>query len=214
MENSDFSDGITHWHGNGKTAESEMTTDFASGSTANAKGMVVELRSSNWTKVTQEIHGYAGKNDPPRNLVLTIQYQTSPDFALSTRASDYANVGASIEFGSANLFERMGAILAFVDMPPPSRMNLTSTANNVNTYTVYPDLVSSASFVPATGAQVQTFSAAMHPPSATQDDYPTFCIAFPPGTGSVTITKISLAPGTAPDNSEAGASDPGPNATP
>jgi len=191
MENADFSDGSTHWHGDCKPAGSDMTTDFVSNPASDIKGIVVGLHSSSWTKVTQEIFKYKG--NPVHGMVLTIVYHTSPDFKLSTRGDDYADVGAAVGFGGAKIGARPGQIMALIDMPPPSRTSVTSSGST-DTILIYPDQVAIASFAPSTDAKSQTFTARIAPPLATADDKPTFCLGFPPGNGSITITRISLQP--------------------
>jgi len=191
MENADMSDGTTHWHGDCKAAGADESTDFITNQSSLPKGIVVDLHSTSWTKVTQEIHKYKSRGG---GMVLTIVYQVSPDFKLSTVPSDYSAVAAALGFGGANLFGSMGKIKALIDSPPDSRTSVNSSGN-FNTVTVYYDKVAQVDFAPKTDAQAQTFTTPINPPMGTQDDNPTFCLAFPPGSGSVTITKISLMPG-------------------
>ena len=69
--------------------------------------------------------------------------------------------------------------------------------------TIYDDSVSHANFAPVTDQSPQTFTVRMHPPPPTADSHQTLCLAFPPGNGSITISKISLtsgAGGSAPPN--------------
>jgi hypothetical protein len=191
MENADMSDGTTHWHGNVKPAGADDTTDFIT-KPGSATGIQVDLHSTSWTKVTQEIHQY--KSHGP--MLLTIVYQTSPDLSFSTHEEDYTNLGPLTGFGGATILPSKGEITAFIDMPPPSRSSMTS-ANGIDTVLIYPDLVASASFAPKTAQSPQTFTVKLSPPVGTHDDVPTFVLAIPPGHGSITITKISLLPGTA-----------------
>jgi hypothetical protein len=198
LKNADFSDGSTYWHGDCKPAASELTNDFTSSAASEAKGIVVELHPSSWTKVTQEILRYKGPITPA-GMVLTIVYQTSGDFSLSSRRDDYTSVGNKLDFEGATLPERPGQFLAFIDVPPPSRVTVSSSGT-LNTYTIYPDHVSLAALTPATGSNPQTFTTRMVLPPKGPDDKPTFCLAFPPGTGTVTISKVSLAPGSGSDS--------------
>ena len=201
MENSDFSDGTTHWHGDCKPAGSDSTTDFVTNSQT-VNGLLVELRSTKWTTVTQEIHDDKAGGTP---MVLTITYQTSSDFKTSDRTDDYANIGPSIGFGSAQLPGRVGRAIAMFDVPPASRA--TSAGNDM--ILIYPDEVSAADFVPSTGQNPQTFTTTLRIPSDTPGNHRTFCLAFPPGAGSVTITKISLVPGS--DRTDPSQFAPAPN---
>jgi hypothetical protein len=190
MENADMSDGTTHWHGDCKAAGADEMTDFVTHPTT-LKGITIDLHSTSWTKVSQEIHRY--KSTGPQ--ILTIVYQTSPGLTFSTLDRDYTNLGPIIDFPGANIPPSIGKITALIDMPPNQRAVLSSTANNTNTYLIYNDKVTSASFAPKTDQSPQTFTAQLLPPPATQDDNPTFVIAFPPGSGTITISKISLLPG-------------------
>ena len=192
LKNSDFSDGATYWHGDAKTVGSEGSTDFTSDAGGTAKGIVVEIHSGGWTKVTQEIRGYKGTGHAS-GMLLTIVYQTSQDFKLSTRTEDYANVGASVGFEGANLMMQPGQVAAFVDEVPVNRLS-ESTSGGYNNYTVYSDHISGAKFVPSTEAKPQTFTSQISIPAGNPDEYPTFCLAFPPGGGTITILKISIAP--------------------
>jgi len=190
MENADMSDGSTHWHGDCKPAGADEMTDFVTHPT-NLKGITIDLHSTSWTKVKQEIHRYASSG----SQILTIVYQTSPDLKFSTLDRDYTNIGPIIDLPGANIPPSIGQITALIDMPPNQRAVLSSTANNTNTYTIFSDKVTSARFAPKTDQSPQTFTAQLNPPPATQDDNPIFVIAFPPGSGSITISKISLLPG-------------------
>lgn len=192
LKNSDFSDGSTYWHGDAKTAGSEETTDLISDATASAKGIVVELHSGGWTKVVQEIRGYKATGRASQ-LVLTIVYQTSPDFKLSTHDSDYVNIGSRLGFDGATLTVSQGQLIAFIDEVPQNRVS-SSSSGGYNNYTVYPDQISGTSFLPSTEAKQQTFTTPVTVPNANPDSYPSFCLGLPPGSGTVTILKISVAP--------------------
>ncbi len=187
LKNSTFSDGTTYWHGDCKPASSDMTTDFTSSSSASG-GMLVELHSSSWTKVTQELRSKSA----PFNALLTITYQVSSDFKLSDRAGDYGNCGPNVGFGGANIPSQAGNVIAFVDVPPISRSSVSSSGDGNTLVTIYDDHVSYAPFAPSTAASPQTATIRMHPPGPTPDSHQTFCLAFPPGSGSITITKISM----------------------
>ncbi len=189
MQNSDFSDGTTHWHGDCKPAGTDQAQDFTSSTQLPSTGLQVDLHPSTWTKVTQVIFD-AGKAYQP-GMVLTISYQVSSDFKLSDRPSDYGDIGSKIGFGSADIKARAGEILAFVDVPPDERASQSGS-----TIYVYYDKLAQAAFNPVTEG-LQTFTAKISPPQGTTDIHQTFCIAVPPGSGSITFTKISLAPGDA-----------------
>lgn len=192
LKNADFSDGTTHWRGDCKDAASETSTDLTA-NPQDTKGVVVDLRSSTWTTVTQEIRSaHAGASDTPLNLV--IQYTLSGDFKLSDRATDYSGddsktgIGGLLGFSSAQIFGYPGQLLAFIDSAPANR-----TAQEGNMLVIYSDNVSLTNFTPA-GGSAKTYSTVIRMPPVNGDDNPVFCVAIPPGHGSITFTKISLQP--------------------
>ena len=71
LENGDFSDGSTHWDGDihvaGGAADDSNST----------KGVVVSLRSGDWTKISQLFDGKSG------DYILTITYTTPPGMTIS-----------------------------------------------------------------------------------------------------------------------------------
>jgi hypothetical protein len=192
LKNATFADGTTYWHGDCKPAGSDSSTDFIT-SSSNATGLMVELHSTSWTKVTQEIRS---KPAPP-SAVLTITYQVSPDFKLSDHGADYVNCGPNVGFGGASIPSQQGKIIAFVDVPPVSRSSVAGSTGGNTLITIYDDHVSYAYLAPATDQSPQTFTVTLRPPPPTADCHQTFCLAFPPGSGSITFTKISLTPGSA-----------------
>ena len=58
LENGDFTDGISHWHGGGRSP-----ADFASDNPLQAsdpftsKGLIIPLKHLDWTKVAQDFKG-------------------------------------------------------------------------------------------------------------------------------------------------------------
>lgn len=187
LKNSTFTDGTTYWHGDCKPAGSDMSTDFVTGGPG-ANGIMVELHPSTWTNVTQEIRARSA----PSNAQLTITYQVSSDFKLSDRDTDYTNCGPNVGFGGANIPSRPGKLVAFFDVPPASRSSVVNTGGGYSQVTIFNDDVASASFAPSTAQSPQTFTVHLGSPPPTPDNHQTFCLAIPPGNGSITITKISL----------------------
>jgi hypothetical protein len=82
-------------------------------------------------------------------------------------------------------------------VPPVQRASLANTGNGNTEVTVYNDSISFVSFAPSTAQSPQTVTVTIMPPPPTSECHQTFCIAIPPGSGSITITKISLTPGQA-----------------
>ena len=195
MENADFSDGTNHWRGDCKPAGANDSTDLLTGSSGNAAGIAINLRSHNWTTVTQEIHDYKGNWQA--GAVLTITYQTSPDFKLSgdSRLGD-GDDDRTPGLKQISASYRNGQIIAYVDVPPVARATNGGTVYNSGgpemEIDIHPDAIAAAGIKPTAGSQAQTFTAQLRLPPPTTDNNPTFCLAIPPGAGSVTITKISI----------------------
>ncbi len=167
LENADFSDGTTHWHGDCKPASSDSSTDFTS-NTSGSGGLLVELHSSSWIKVTQEIR----VNIAPPAATLAITYQVSSDFKLSDRTADYGNIGPLVGFGGAMIQSQLGQITAFIDVLPMSRSSISNNGN-LTQVTIFDDHVSAASFAPATEQKSQTITLGLNPPPPTHDSHQT-----------------------------------------
>ena len=191
MENADMSDGTTHWHGDVKVAGADSTTDLITGSNGASKGIVVDLHPSSWTRVTQEMHLHMDRHVPSPSAVLTIVYSASADFTLSTRETDYSNAASEVGFDNVRFYAGRGKVTVVIDRPPVNR----SLATGANTITIYPDNIALGSFEPKAGDQQQTYTASLNIPAGSVRDNPTFCLAIPPGTGSLTFLKISLVTG-------------------
>ena len=199
LENADMADGTLRWRGDVKAAGSDSSTDFVT-KQQDAKGIMVDLRSSTWTTVKQEIRNQtvkqvvhfphrAAANNP---MLLSIEYHVSSDFSLSTKASDYtgdetkSGIGGLLGFNLSQIYGKPGQILTFLDAAPASR---GSDANGL--LTVYLDNISTQTFTPSAGDS-RTYTITISMPPLNGQDNPVFCVAIPPGHGSITFTKISL----------------------
>lgn len=191
LQNGDFSDGTTFWHGNAKPAASATSTDLITGGGGSA-GVVVELHPTTWTEIKQEIKGLKRDMTAP-NLALKITYQVSPEFSLSDRPEDYkgddpqTGLGVTLGFETAHIVGRLGQLLVFIDAAPINR----EVATNGTLYFVQ-DTLSMGSFKPVAGS-AQTFTATLRLPHLTGGKDASFCVAIPPGHGTITFTQISLA---------------------
>ena len=93
LENGDFTDGTTHWRGNGRTP-----ADYASGNPFEkqdgftATGLIMELRGRDWDKIEQDFRGRQTHG------ILTITYKLSPDLAFSDKPQDYQNMPSKLRF--------------------------------------------------------------------------------------------------------------------
>ena len=168
IENGDFSDGITHWRGNGRAP-----TDFAPDNPLDkpdpvtAKGLILPLRGADWDKAQQDFHGKGAEG------ILTITYLVSPDLAFSQNANDYANIPDLLHMDGWKPFEiPAGNWLVFV----------TDFGTVHGTYyKIAPKLGSS---------QPQTMRAKVHGLTPLEDK--TITIACPPGTGKLVILSVSI----------------------
>ena len=195
LKNATFSDGTTYWHGDCKPAGSNSSTDLTT-SASSTSGLMVELHSTSWTKVTQELRS----KPAPASSILTITYQVSPDFKLSDRTEDYGNCGPGAGFEGANIPSLPGKLVAFIDVPPVSRASI-SPYGEITKVKIYNDHVTYAYITPAADQSPQTFTATMRPHPPTAESHQTVCLTIPPGSGSITFTKISLTSGSAGDSS-------------
>ena len=130
--------------------------------------MGVKLRSRDWTKVLQHFQGKAG------TYLLTINYTLSPDIQFSTNSADYADIGGSINF-------------SFLRQARCTPGNWEVTVVNVGdgngpVWNVAPQK-GSANPLSIDGAF----------PMKTGGDF-AFCIAFPPGSGVITLKSITFVP--------------------
>ena len=191
MENSDFSDGTTHWEGDCRPAGTEMTTDPTASSASYAKGIVIDLHANTWTRVTQEIFN----KKMPVNMVLTIIYQTSPDFKLSDRPYDYyGSVGPKVSMPTAGVGAPPGQLVAFFDEPPITRTTVSGAGPAAVNIDVHPDIVRQVPFTPTADGQMQTFTTKINAFFGNFQANPVFCLAIPPGNGSITLLNISFKP--------------------
>jgi len=167
IQNGDFADGTTHWHGDGRSS-----TDFASDNPLQAsdpftaKGMIVLLKGTSWTKAEQIVHAKGSGG------VLTITYKLSKDLAFSDKPDDYKNISAAMGWG----WKPFGG-------PPGSWLiDITDSTGTKGHY----DLIQ-----PKTGTS-EPQTAKMKIQGLDAHDETTLTLGFPPGTGMVVILGVSL----------------------
>lgn len=164
LENGDFSDGISHWEGDVHTAGS--STDDSNSTT----GVVVSLRSGDWTKISQDFDGKSG------DYILTITYTVTPGMTLSDRAEDYQNTTLKMGLpGLSPINTKPGAwCLAVVDTGI-SRFTYWEITPTLN------------------GTGVQTIKT--HVTLKSDDNHRKgFFLGFPPGSGTINLQSITLVP--------------------
>jgi len=174
IQNGDFVDGITHWYGGGRSP-SDFAADNPLGKPdpLTSKGLIIPLKHLDWTKVAQDFKGKIASG------ILTITYMVSPDLAFSDKPEDYVNMPDHIGYNHWKAFNTPpGAWVFFIS-------DFGSERGIYNT--VKPKLGVSAP---------QTYRNRITGLTPLEDK--TIALAFPPGTGTVVILRVSLT-----DNSDA-----------
>ena len=167
IQNGDFSDGTSHWHGDGRSP-----TDFASDNPLapsdplTSKGMIVPLKHSTWTKVEQDFDPGSGVG------VLTVTYLVSPDTTFSTKPDDYSNMPGHLGWGWKTF-----------DIPPGCWM--VDFTDSTGLKGMHDDIKLSGS--PGTP---QTIKMKI---MATPHDKTTLTIAVPPGEGKFVVLSVTYA---------------------
>jgi hypothetical protein len=168
LQNGDFADGITHWHGDGRSP-----TDYASDNPLQSsdpltsKGLILPLKHVFWSKVAQDFKGTIA------NGMLTVTYKLSPDFALSDKPTDYTNIPAQLGWGWKTFNTPPGDWLIFISA-------LGDTKGMY--YTMKPKLGSS---------DPQTYHFKVG--GLTPLDEQTITLAIPPGAGTMVMLNVSIA---------------------
>ncbi len=179
LQNGDFSDGTSHWRGDGKPAASETSTDLITNSNP-SNGIAVEMRSKG-TTLWQEIDNANIPQDAGIDITLT--YSTSSDFALRVR-----HVAATPDSAAHDFTE---PILLTVSRAAGVSLgkNATFTSPTGGFY-----------WAPDTGGvSSRTLQKTITLPSTSAAGDPTwFKLWFPPGSGIIFFTKISVSPHNGP----------------
>ena len=167
LQNGDFTDGTTHWHG-----DLRSPADFASDNPLQAsdpltsKGMIIPLKQSSWCKVAQDFRGKIASG------FLTVTYMVSTDLAFSIKEEDYTNIPNQLGWGWRSFNTPPGDWMIFI-----SAMGDTKGAY----YKVTPKLGSSTP---------QTIKFKVNELTPMEDQ--TLTLAFPPGTGTVVVLNVAL----------------------
>ncbi len=169
LQNGDFADGADHWYGDGRTpADMGGDDPTATPNPLYAKGLIIPLKGAAWSKVSQDFKGNIAAG------VLTIAYQVSPDFNLSTKPEDYQNVPELINDEGWKPFNGApGEWIIFISDFGTDRAHGTYYKIKVNS---------------GTGPQV--IKAKVKGLTPLEDK--TLAIAFPPGTGAIVLLGVSL----------------------
>jgi hypothetical protein len=174
LQNSDFSSGTAHWDGNMRSS-SDAGDDSASPLDAPAAGaatqVVIKLRGTDWTKMSQEFDSKAGQ------ISLAVTYTLSSGTQLSTKDEDYNNVPKQV--GLDDQWKH------FPGEKGSWTIMLCDYAASRATYAEVPLDTS------VNGPQTIT----MNFNAFDSGEKKTLLLAFPPGTGTITISKVSLQDG-------------------
>jgi hypothetical protein len=166
LRNPDFADGISHWYGDVKAPDSAQADPFATNAASPSPGLIINLKDRSWTKATQQ---FSVKKEA--SLVMKIVYKMSSDIAFSNDPDEYKNVPNHIDFNRW---------LPFDIHKGDWMIMLSDLDNNDGRYFVV---------TPNSSATEQTFSG---PFKFTAGNNKTICLAFPPGSGTVTILHTSV----------------------
>lgn len=172
LQNGDFSDGDTHWQGDGKTPRA-----YAEGNPAaltdslTSKGLIVTLNSTAWTRVFQSF-----PSDKGTQYSIVVTYKLSPNLTLSKDVADYAEISKRIQIPG---FEDFGSI----GVQPGQ---FYGTIGDPSSTTIAMEV-----FSPKLGSsEVQTYQHTYPPIPASEKK--TVALAFPPGTGFIVLLNISV----------------------
>ena len=168
LQNSDFSDGLNHWYGGGRSpADYANDNPLAANDPLTSKGLIMPLHGESWTKVAQDFKGKAADG------ILTVTFKVSPDFAFSTKPEDYVDMPDKIGYDGWKSFNTPpGAWIVFI----------SDFGSNHGTY---------YELTPKTGSsEVQVIHARVKNMTPYEDK--TITLAFPPGAGTLVVLNVSL----------------------
>jgi hypothetical protein len=168
LQNADFSSGLDHWYGGGRSpADFANDNPLQASDPLTSKGLIMPLHSESWTKVAQDFKGKSSTG------VLTITFKVSPDFAFSTKPEDYVNMPDKIGYDGWRAFDtKIGAWVVFV----------SDFGSAKGTYCM---------IMPKTGSSdLQTYRTVISGLTPLEDK--TITLAFPPGTGMLVVESVSM----------------------
>ena len=169
IQNGNFADGTTHWHGDGRTpADLAADNPLATPDPSLSKGMIIPLKATQWTKIAQDV------NIKSPDAQLTITFQFSPGLTFSNKPDDYTGVPAHLGWGWK----------PFSGPPGAWMIDITDSEGIHGTHGfVNPDPKAK----PGAPETYRTNMSKLYTGSGTA-----LTLAFPPGTGTVTILSVSL----------------------
>jgi len=169
LQNGDFTDGLDHWRGNGRSPADMASDDpFAKPDPLLSTGLIIPLKGRQWTTVTQNFRTKAAQ------LVLTISVIFAPGVTFSERDEDYTNIPDKID----------------------NRLYLSFNLSQKHWFVLFTDFGNGAKGVYYTfdtkpgSTEPQGFRAEVSNLSPLEDELVT--IGFPPGQGNVILRSVSL----------------------
>ena len=170
LKNTDFTEGRSHWEGDGEAlsvaVDANAAPTLGAPPPSTQAGLLLKLSRRDWTRVTQNFRPLHSEG------ILTVTYKFSDDLVFSKDIADYTGVPARMGFNSYRSFNiRPGNWIAlFIESA-----NLEMEYYNIT---------------PKPGPDEQTYKGNIHDLVPRVDK--TICLAFPPGTGSITILHVGL----------------------
>jgi len=108
LQNGDFADGITRWHGDGRApADYANDNPLQASDPFTASGLILPLKHTLWTQVAQDFTSNISGG------ILKISFKLSPDFVLSTNVQDYDNPSGALGWGWKKFSTPPGSWLVF-----------------------------------------------------------------------------------------------------
>ena len=168
LANGDFSDGHAHWKGDAQ--DPDTGGDLSANPSTNA-GVIIKLKKDKWTKIYQRFSTHEKK------LQYTITFTLGADYA-----PDLHPVESNM-YGSPGLDDIEGVYPYYGYENGGNWMCITAQGGfGRASFSLHPDLKKTGS---------QSVSGVVAGPPDEHDDM-TIVFAFPPGEGSITLTKIEL----------------------
>jgi hypothetical protein len=167
LQNGDFSDAITHWHGDGRSpADYASDNPLQSSDPFTSKGLIVPLKQKTWSKVAQDFTGKIASG------ILSVTFMVSADFSFSSSPDDYANVPAQLGWGWKSFKSPPGNWLVFINDIDGTTGNYYVIKTNAHT----------------SEPQTVRYKVKGLFPLEAQ----TITLAFPPGSGTIVVLNVSI----------------------
>jgi hypothetical protein len=170
LKNPDFSDGRSHWEGDGESLSvadnAQDAPTLGEDSTVPKGGLILKLSRRDWTRVHQDFRPLSSGG------TLNITYKFSDGLTFSTETNDYLNVPALMGYQGFRPFNiAPGTWVALF---------IETARNEMDYYTI----------TPKTGTDTQTYQGQISDLVPRVDK--SIMLAFPPGSGTITLYHVGL----------------------